>query len=181
MAVKKGTKKTKEENNRKVPFKNYLILLFLCIITICIFAGGSVMYRKIEKRKLEVSVLKGFVPEISVNDLDSYVVENDSFFLYIGSTGDYQCRLLEEDILKYVKDKKFKNDVVMLNAKNISSYSDFVTDFNDKFSQYDYARLKNYPAFILFKDGKVLNWVQKTNESKLDIGHIDSLLDEYGL
>ena len=185
MAVKKGVKKkvakTKEKDNRKVPFKNYLILLFVCLLTVCLFAGGSVMYRKVQKMRLEVSPLKQLVPEISVDDLDSYVVENDLFYLYVGASGDYQCHVLEEDILKYIKDKDIKNDIVMLNVKNISNYSKFRKDFNDKFSQFDYAKLENYPAFIIFKDGKVLNLVQKNKEFKLDVGHIDGLLEEYGL
>ena len=185
MATKKETKKkvtkTKEEGIRKVPFKNYLLLLFVCILTICIFAGGSVMYRKLEKRKLEVSVLKGIVPEISINDLDSYTVENDLFYLYVGSSGDYQSHAIEEDILAYIKKKDIKNDLVMLNVRNVPSFTDFKKEFNEKFAKFDYAKLNDYPAFIIFKDGKVLNIVQKTSTAKLDIGSIDNLLEEYGL
>ena len=84
MTVKKKTTKKvvkKKEEERKVPFKNYLILLLLCIITVTIFAGGSVLYRKSEKSKLEISALEGVVPEISINDLDNYSVDNVLFYL----------------------------------------------------------------------------------------------------
>jgi len=172
--------KSKKEELRKVPFKNYLILLLVCIITISLFAGGSVVYRKIDKRKYEVSRLEGIVPEISPENLDNYTVENDFFYLYIGSTDDYSSHAVENEIIDYLKKKDIKKDLVRLNVKKINNYNEFVKTFNAKYSKYDYTKLETYPAFIIMKDGKVLNLVQKTSEARLAIGNIDTLLDEYG-
>lgn len=181
MARAKTKQKKKEETERKVPFKNYLILIFVCLLTIAAFASGSVIYKKYEKRKLEVSVLKGVVPELSVDTLDNYVVENDRFFLYIGSTGDAASYTVERDLLDYMKTKDIKNDLVMMNAKNIPDFNKFASDFNSKFSQYNYAKLNAYPAFIIMRDGKIVNLVQKKDDARLSINDIDKLLEEYAL
>ena len=183
MAVKKKpTKKVvkKKEDERKVPFKNYLILLLLCIITVTIFAGGSVLYRKSEKSKLEISALEGVVPEISINDLDNYSVENDLFYLYIGATNDYNSYSIEKELLDYTKKKDLKN-FVRIDARKINNFKEFADSFNIRFSMFDYSKLKSYPAFIIVKDGKILNLVQKSDDSRISIGDIDTLLDEYGL
>ena len=176
----KREKKVKDEKLRNVPFKNYMILLLVCFITIGIVCVGSIMYRREEAKSLETPVINGVIPEIKKEDVDNYIVENDSFFLYIGSASNYNSREVEEDLIKYFERRDIKNDTIYLNVTNENNLEDFYKDFNKKYVVNDYSKLNDYPAFIIIKDGKVLDLVQRKENQKLNIGDIDRILDEYG-
>jgi hypothetical protein len=178
-AVKKINKNVKEkEEERVIPFKNYLILLFICLATIGVAFGASTIYRREETKKLEVPVIRGAVPEIAVDNLANYVVENQSFFLYIGTTIDPNSREIEKDLIDYFKKRDISKNMVYLNLSDTNS-EEFFKDFNKNYVKIDNIKVDNYPAFIIFKDGVVLDKVQKEGNIKLGVGDIDRLLDEY--
>ena len=176
----KKEKKNKDVKLRKVPFKNYLILLFVCCLTIGIVVFSSHVYRREEAKALETPVIDGVVSEIKKEDLDNYIIENDSFFLYIGSASDYNSREVETDLIKYFDKRDIKNDTIYLNVTNETNIEDFYKDFNKKYVVNDYSKINSYPAFVIIKEGKVLDLVQKKDSQKLHIGDIDRVLDEYG-
>ena len=176
---KKETTKVKEKT-REVPFKNYLILTFVCLLTLGIIVFSSIMYTREEKKKLETPVISGVLAEIKKEDINNYVVENESFFLYIGTASDYNSREVETDLIKYFGRRDIKNDTIYLNLTGDNDVKKFYEDFNSKYVVNDYSKLKAYPAFIIFKDGKVLDLVQRGDNQKLNIGDIDRVLDEYG-
>ena len=176
--VKKETTKVKEKT-REVPFKNYLILTFVCLVTLGIIVFSSIVYNREEKKRLETPVISGVLAEIKKEDIDNYVVENESFFLYIGTASDYNCREVEEDLIKYFDRRDIKNETIYLNLTNETELNKFYEEFNSKYVINDYSKLKAYPAFIIFKDGKVLDLVQRGENQKLNIGDIDRVLDEY--
>ena len=178
--VKKEKKVNKNTKERVVPFKNYLILLFLCLATIGIVAFASIAYRRAESKKLETPVISGVISELKKEDLDNYVVENDSFFLYIGAAADYNSREVETALIKYFDKRDIKNNTIFLNVSNENDLSSFYKDFNKKYVVNDYSKIENFPAFVIFKDGKVLDLVQRKDTQKLNIGDIDRVLDEYG-
>ena len=177
--VKKKTE-SKDTKLREVPFKNYLILMIVCFLTIGIVVFASIMYKRAEQKSLETPVISGVVPEIKKEDIDNYVIENDSFYLYIGSASDYNSREVEKDLIKYFNRRNIKGDTIFLNVTNENDLASFYKDFNIKYVVNDYSKLTNYPAFIIFKDGKVLDLVQRGENQKLNIGDIDRVLDEYG-
>ena len=176
--VVKKTKKKKEEEVRVIPFKNYLLLLFICLATVGVVFGASTIYRREEAKKLEVPVIRGSVPEIAVDNLSNYIVENQNFFLYIGTTTDPNSREVEKDLIDYFKKRDISKSMVYLNLSDTNSEK-FFEDFNKNYVKIDNIKLNNYPAFIIFKDGVVLDRVQKDGNVKLGIGDIDRLLDEY--
>jgi hypothetical protein len=170
----------KDTKLREIPFKNYIILMLVCFLTIGLVVFVSIMYRRNEKKNMETPVISGVIPEIKRDDVGSYVIENDSFFLYIGSASDYNSREVEKDLIKYFDRRNIKDDTIFLNVTGENELNSFYKFFNEKFVVNEYSKLNNYPAFIIFKDGKVLDLVQKGENQKLNIGDIDRVLDEYG-
>jgi hypothetical protein len=142
------------------------------------FIIDKTIYRREETKKLEVPVIRGAVPEIAVDNLANYVVENQSFFLYIGTTIDPNSREIEKDLIDYFKKRDISKNMVYLNLSDTNS-EEFFKDFNKNYVKIDNIKVDNYPAFIIFKDGVVLDKVQKEGNIKLGVGDIDRLLDEY--
>ena len=94
------TKKT-ETKERNVPFKNYIILMFACFLTLGIVFTISRYYRKLEQKELETPVISGVISEIKKEDVSNYIVENPDFFLYIGSSYNYNSREVEKALIDY--------------------------------------------------------------------------------
>jgi hypothetical protein len=179
MAIKRTRKKEKDEELREVPLKNYMILLVICLIVIGIAVSLSAAYTRVKNEELTKPILVGSIPEVGVDNLDNYIIENDSFYLFVSSITDYNSREVEKDLLEYFKRNDISKRMVYLSVDNIKDLDSFYEDFNKKYSVFEYAKLKAYPAFIIIKDGKILNLVQKEEKIKLGIGDIDRLLDEY--
>ncbi len=178
--TKKVVKKTTEkEEEREVPFKNYVKLFIICIVTLAAVLGASIIYRTIEERKLNEAVIKGHVSEIAIENFDNYVVENDMFFLYIGGIKDNNSREVEKDLIEYFKKNDIAKNMVYLNASNIENLEEFFNDFNSKYATVESNKIKEYPAFVIMKNGKAIATEQKKNDEKLTIGLIDTLLESY--
>ena len=183
VSKKEKIKRKKVDNNgnklRVVPFKNYIILMVICFVTIGVVSMSSILYRRYERKQMETPVINGIIPEITKENIDNFVVENDSFFLYIGSASDNNSRTVEKDLIKYFDRRDIKKDTIYLNVTNENEIDNFYKSFNEKYVVNDYSKLKAYPAFIIFRDSKVLDLVQKSDDRSLNIGDIDRVLDEY--
>ena len=165
--------KTKDTKLRNVPFKNYILLLLVCFVTLGIVIAISNYYRKIEQKDLETPVISGVIAEIKKEDVDNYIVENPDCFLLIGSSYNNNSRELEKDLIEYFKTRNIKEQTIYLNVSSEDKLDDFYKKFNSKYVVTDYSKLSDYPAFIIIKDGKVLDLVQKKEKQYLNIGDID--------
>lgn len=153
---------------RKIPLKNYLIYLVICIITFALlfFFVARVHNMEIEKK----SDLSGFVHQLPNEDtlinLKNYAIDNPNFFLYISNHNGGSS--FEKDFKNYILSCNLKESIVYLNGWNKLN-TKFVKNFkNDLF---DYS-VKNVDIFALmqsniyeFKDGMVVNILYKNKKS----------------
>lgn len=164
-----------KENLRVIPKGNYAKISTIFIITIIIVIAAFVSYRMHINYVNNIPVIRGTLSEIEEKDLNNYIMEHSDFLLYIGVANDENCRSLESDLKKVLKDRNLL-DTIYLNISTVSDKGEFYNVFNSNYS--DNVKLNNYPAFVIFSDSKVVDLVQRKN-NKLNIGDIESLLDEY--
>ena len=122
-----------------------------------------------------IPVIRDTISELEINDFANYAMEHDDFLLYIGVANDDNCRDLESSLKDFLKENNLL-DTIYLNITSITDKNSFYKDFNSKYT--DNVKLNNYPAFVIFRDGKVLDLVQK-DVNKLSVGDVARLLDEY--
>lgn len=162
---------------KNIPSKNYIIITLIFIITFGM-CFSIYSYFKIKKEEENnVPVIRGVIPEIEIKDLDDFILEHDDFLLYVGVANNSNCRNLEEDLIKFIKDKKI-TDIYYLNITNSVNKVNLYNDFNSKYA--NNIKLNNYPAFIIFRDKKIYDLVERKDNS-LYIGDIQRILDEYGI
>lgn len=124
---------------RQVPKKNYIFLIILFVTTIGVVFLFSYWYKENEKYKKE-DVLKPFLPQITVQELDSYIMENPDIIMYL---------MLEEESV----DRKIKTLLVDENAKDELVIIDCLLATPD-FKKYTTQKIV-IPNLIAFKGGKV--------------------------
>lgn len=163
----------KTENTKKIPIKNYVVVLFMYAITIAIVFGLCVWYKNYKEYRLTIPVISGKIQEVKMNEFDSYITSHENTFVYIGTASNRNCRDIEDDLLDLLKKKNIKNDTVYIDMSDESE-----VDLKKVLSKYDFNGNISYPMFIMISDKKVVAVTQREG-SRLTIGDIDKLLDEH--
>lgn len=167
-----------KEEERIIPKKNYIIIVMIFVITLIIVFVLRNRYIMYQDYQLTIPVISGTLNEINDKEVYTYLDEIDDVMMYIGTAGDNNCRKLEKDLKKFIVDNDLKSKIIYLNITNVKNLNEFYDNFNENFV-IDNRYIDSFPAFIIFKDGKVLDYVSKINNKYLTIGNIEQLLAEY--
>jgi hypothetical protein len=176
---KKEIKKELKEEVRKIRPKKYLILGAIFLVTLALVFLLRYWYISYQNYKLSIPVLKDTLMEITHDELDHYITANPDAVIYIEVSEDENSREVAKDLKEVIKERNLANKVVYLNISSIEDKDAFFTDFSKKYLKEDV--LTNYPALVLFLDGKIDAYVSKTNRQKLNIGDIAQIFDQYEL
>lgn len=149
--------KTKKEELRVVPKKNYIYLLLILLGTILLLIYIYKWYETYNESKLNTSIMNEYLTVINYNELDNYIIENKDAVIYVSVLGN-------EDIKRF--EKKFKNDIVENNLKNSILYLDLTNENIDLITK----RLeidKNFPYLVVYTNGKITDTynIAETNYS----------------
>ena len=123
MANKKTIKKIEDkmnlDENKKNYLKNYILLIILfgcCIFFTIYFCKWYSVYKEYEK---QTPVIRGSLSEITVDDLEHYVIENYTSIIYMCTADDDECRTFEKDLKKYVHRNSITDEIVYLNLTGV--------------------------------------------------------------
>lgn len=169
--------KTKKESIKRVPFKNYIIILavFAVITTLALFLRG--WYNSYQEYQNTIPVLNGIVNEVKYNEVYNYIDDNQSVIIYIGEAEDEDSRNFETKLVKLIKKENLQDKIVYFNIGDVTDKNLVITEFNTKYA-HD-KKLSTYPAFIIFSEGKIIDFRSKTAGSNLTIDMVDEMLNEY--
>ncbi|MBR4261735.1 MAG: hypothetical protein IKQ35_00030 [Bacilli bacterium] len=169
----------KKEEKRVVGIKNYIILLAICVITIVIAFGIRQRYLAYQEYELSKSVLKDKINEVSSEELTSYIYAHPDAILYVQVNEDSNSRSVGKKLYKVLKKRNLLNDSVYINLGNVSNKKEFYEEFNNTYTKGTEFKLNNYPALIIFDEGKIRDMVSKDKNKTLDIGDIEQLFENY--
>jgi len=153
-----------KKNDRKIPRRNYTIVFTIIVMTLIISTTLFVIVNNQRNYEKTIPVLRNYSKELELNDLDAYCTENQDLLLYIGSSSDEVSRKLEEELIDVIEENDL--EVIYLNIKDVKNKGEFYSEFNKKYS--NGIDLKATPAFLIIKEGKLLDLVQN------DYRHINS-------
>lgn len=157
----------KKETQRKVGIKNYLILALIFIVATVITLYLCNVYNVYEESKRQIPVIRGTLSEITSEELEHYISENPTIMMYICTASNETCRKYEQRLKKYVVREELQETMVYLNLTEDENLN-FSEKFNEKYSVN--LKLKdNYPALVIFEEGKVTHLLQGKEKEKLTI------------
>lgn len=165
----------KKEETRKIGIKNYLILALIFIITTIITLYLCNVYNVYQESKKQVPVIRGVLSEITSEELEHYISENPTVMMYVCTASNEICRDYEKSLKKYVIREELQDKIVYLNLTD-----EEVNDFSNKFNSVYTKNLKlknNYPALVIFEEGKVTHLLQAKEKEKLTITKTKQFMD----
>lgn len=130
---------------RNIPFKNYIVLSIVLIISVVFVIYFYMWYSEFENSRVNVPILDDYLSVINYNELDNFLVENKSVILYISSLSDNETRRFE---------KKFRDVINRYSLNNDILYLDFTNQDNSLLHKYNILDL---PCLVIFDDGNVID------------------------
>lgn len=161
--------------NKKAALKNYIILFILFLFSGCLTLYLCKWYNVYKEYQKETPVIRDSLLEITVNDLEHYIMENPSIVIYMCTANDDICRDYEKDLKKLVQKEGLNEYLVYLNLTAMDQ-EDFVNNFNLNYNLKKKLTTA-YPAFVLFEDGIVTGILQGTKEKKLTVTQTKQFLE----
>ncbi len=155
--------------------KNYIILIVVIFASICLTLYLCKWYRVYDDYQKEIPVIRDSLLEITDDDLDHYLMENPSTVIYMCTAKNDICRNYEKDLKKLIKKEDLNDKIIYLNLSTANS-EHFVNEFNNKYN-FKNKLTTNYPAFVIFDEGKVSGILQGSNNKKLTIGNTKQYLE----
>ena len=146
---------------RKIPRKNYYIVVLLIVITVLITLFLSNLYKN---RSRDFSLIYNYSNKITSDELDEYLLEMSDIIIYVADKYDNSNTKFEE---------KFKNKIDSLNLKDKLIYID-KSELNKKSleklnKEYKIKiNLENLPTIITIVDRKVTRLETVRNDSDVN-------------
>lgn len=163
------------EEKRVIPVKNYVILgvLFIAVIALVFYLCN--LYHVYDEHQREIPVIRDTLYEIQPEELEHYVMEKPTTAIYMCTASADACRNYEKNLKKLVNKENLKENLIYLNLSSVDS-NEFVDKFNARYP-YKIALTKNYPAIIVFEDGKVDGILQEKENRNLTISKTEQFIE----
>ena len=108
----------KEEKERKIPTKNYIILVVLFIAIIALVLYLCNLYHVYDAHQREIPVIRDTLFEIQPEEIEHYVMENPTTVFYMCTAASEACRDYEKDLKKLLMKFHFKAYKIFSILKN---------------------------------------------------------------
>ena len=171
-------KKKKQEEEQKNLLKNYIILIVILLLVVGLTIYLCECYKVYDKEQKTIPVLRGtLVSEITEVDLEPFLIENPSAIIYLCTASNDKCRSFEKDFKKLINKYNIQDTIIYLNLSNVKDQKKFVEEFNNN-HEYKKGKLTtNYPAILLFDEGKLKMILQGKNGEKLKIQKVKDFIE----
>lgn len=164
----------KMDKLKKVPIRNYVILMILFVGVLLLLLYFSKWYDVYNDYQKETPVIRGTLSEITNLELEHYILENPTVAIYMCTSSDMKCRNFEKNFkIMLDKNEDLKSSIIYLNLSNIDQ-DEFVDNFNNKYS-YKIKLNKNYPAIVLFEESRIVGLLQEEDKN-LNVEDVRSYL-----
>ena len=146
-----------KEELRKVPFKNYIILGIVLLVSMLILYYFYMWVDAYNESKLNKPIMDKYMEVINYNELDNYLIENPNTIIYVSVLENKEVRDFE---------KKFKK-LFITNEINDKSVKEML---KERYS-INSVSILNVPNIIVFDDGN-LKTIYSISEDNYDIDRI---------
>lgn len=146
---------------RKIPMKNYVILLVLFVATILLTIGIFDIYKKKTKK---VSTLYDFLNKITINEIDSFTMENPESLIYISSKYNAEYNEFEKSLSKKISSINLYDRAVFINTAEITQGEQI--KLKNKYNDYD--KCDNSPLLLILQDKNVMQSICVSDGTNVD-------------
>ena len=168
----------KEETKEKNLLKNYIILIIILLLVVGLTIYLCECFKVYKEEQKTIPVIRGtLISEITDVDLEPFLIENPSTIIYACTASDDKCRSFEKDFKKVINKYSLQDTIIYLNLSGVEDQKSFVDEFNSKHECKKGKLTTNYPAILLFDEGKLKLVLQGKHGEKLKISKVKDFIE----
>lgn len=172
---------------RKIPTKNYVIVLVICLFTIAIVCYLAYWFTEKDSYQSSDQVMSSFLFEFGqdevINNVENYVLDNPDCILYLSYGRNDDTKKFELDLKSFIEQNNLKSSFVYINLGSIKNKK-FLAEFSDKFFSQELkdkkANLLKQSNILIFRDGVVSDMLYYTNQD-ININDVRLFLLDQGV
>lgn len=162
---------------RKIPLKNYVILLGLTLGTIFLVFYLRSWYNTSKEYYQNNSIMSEYLSELKSNEINSYIIDNPDVIIYYASAKDTTIKSFEKQFKKLMEEHEISDEIIYIDSskeENNSIISKLNTISDKKMEGL------NIPNLIYIKEGKV-NKILYSNEAQINKRDVQNFLIRCGV
>lgn len=158
---------------KEIPFKNYIMLAGILIITILLVIYLFNLQSIYHKNKLQSPILDKYLMIINYNELDDYLTENENAVVYISLLKDEKVRTFENKFKNIIVDNNLNNKILYLNLTNEIEDKEKRQLLNTKYGE-DMIKV---PSIVIFKEKRIVSSFN-IKENNYNLKELEKFLKE---
>ena len=164
-----------DDELRKIPLKNYLILGVIILVTILIIYYFYAWYDAYKETKLNMRILDKYMEVINYNELDNYLIENPNTVLYVSVLENEKIREFEKEFKKSLKNHEINQTVLYMDITNDVKDSKIKDELLVKYG----ISYNNLPVILVLNNGS-LTRNMSISDNNYDIKIIEEFINSVG-
>ena len=157
----------KNDELRKIPTKNYIILGMVILVTLFILYYFYMWVDVYKESKINIPIMDKYMTVINYNELDNYVVENPNTIVYVSVLEDDKIREFEKQFKNKYRNNEIENDVLYMNITDDIRNTNIKEDMDDRYVLNDLS-ITDVPCVLVFNDG-LLKSIYSVSDNNYDI------------
>lgn len=155
---------------KKIPLKNYIILLLAMVFTMLAVFYMLTIYKNYEEYYNNNSIILDIVNEINSEEIVSYSTDNPDFILYVSSGHNQEIKAFEKNLKKFVLKNDLRNNMLYLNLDdvNIEEFNNFLNKMSTKNVKSELSNQDSHAIYI-FQNCKIEQVLDTTDLDKIEI------------
>ncbi len=164
---------------KKIPTKNYVILVGIAILIICACFAFYNVYNEVKDNNISSSPLS--THQVLYEDLTDTTVEmNADTLLLVSYVQDEEVHNNEKAIRKMLNKKNLLDNVLYLDVTEYKEQENFIEELNKTLKLEDKLKIDKIPAIIYYKDGIPTITIDSKNHL-VNVGDFEHVIDMYQL
>lgn len=176
----KKLKKKFELFDKKIPTRNYFIVLVVSILVIIVSLYLRTFYLTYKNNKINTSVFQDQkIKQINTKDAAFALKETGDVLLYVSYTGNDEIYNNEKKMYSVLEKKELLDDFIYWNVIDYGDKKDYILTLKKKFPTIK-DQITNAPLLIYIKDGEA----QEAMSSELkyiDYKILNKMIEKYGI
>ena len=170
----------KKEVLRKVPAKNYYIVIGVSLLVIALTLYVRSFYLNYQAKNTEDSIFYDkSINQINIDDLNFATNESTDAILFVSYNGDKIVSSMERRLYREINKKGVNDKVIYLNVTEKLSNDEYLNALRNRFPE-NAANINRAPMFIYIKNGVSVEVID-SKDRLADYRALNTLLLKYGI
>ena len=170
-----------KKNERYIPIKNYVLAAVIVVVMIVFTLYAFAWYDVLKENRVSNSYLvKEKIISNEIKGLDEvsavFLEPLDTYYIYISYTGSEEIYNMEKDLKKVINEYSLNDSMYFLNVSNIKDEKNYIEKIN-KALNLEEQKVKKVPTIIYYKEGKVVDIVERLDDNIMNVGDFEKLLE----